>query len=74
MIKATKISTIRHYLVVLGLQLESSSSGFEMWQGHNKAVLICVSESLMPVFSIISMITELDETPESFIRITGVIR
>lgn len=74
MITPTKISTIRSYLTVLGLQLEATKDGFEFWEGHGKSALICVSESIMPVFSIMSMLTELDEIEEAFARITGVIR
>lgn len=73
MIQPTKLSKVRGYLTVLGLQEESSSNGFELWEGHGKSVLICVSESIVPVFSIMSMLTELEETPEAFIRITSVI-
>lgn len=73
MIKPTKLSKIKGYLTVLGLQEESSSDGFELWEGHGKSVLLCVSESVMPSFSILSMIAELEENQEAFLRITSVI-
>lgn len=74
MIKPTKITTIRHYLTILGLEKNSVKGDFELWEGRGRAVIICVSESEMPVFSIQSMLRELDETAESFIKITAVIR
>ena len=74
MLKPTKISTVRAYLTVLGLQMESSANGFEVWEGQGKSVLICVSETIMPVFPIQTMLSELNESSEAFVRITAVIK
>ena len=74
MMKATKINVIREYLTVLGFQLGASVNGFETWEDNKRAVMICVSESHLPVFSIKIMLEELQETESSFIAITSVIR
>ena len=74
MIKPTKITTIRHYLTVLGLEHNSTKGNFESWEGHGKFVIICVSEPEMPITAIEVMVRELEETAEAFGRITAVIR
>lgn len=74
MIKPTKITKIRGYLTVLGLEHGATRGNFEMWEGRGKSVQICVSEPEMPSFSILTMLRELGETSEAFIKITSVIR
>lgn len=74
MLKPTKLTTIKAYLTVLGLQESSSKDGFELWEGNSKEVLICVAEPTFPVFSIITMLHELEESEEAFLRIAAVIR
>lgn len=74
MLKPTKTLTIRHYLTVLGLDHSCTKGSFEYWDGRGKSVQICISEPMMPIFSIQTMLIELDETPEAFIKITAVIK
>jgi hypothetical protein len=74
MLKPTKITTIRHYLTVLGLEHNVSKGNFESWEGRGKFVIICVSESEMPPSAIEVMLRELNESSEAFAKITAVIR
>jgi hypothetical protein len=73
MLKPTTIFKIKQYLTVLGLIHNSTKGNFESWEGKRKSVIICVSESEMPVFAIQSMLNELKESADAFIKITSVI-
>lgn len=73
MLIPTTIFKIKHYLTVLGLDHNSTRGNFEAWEGHGKFVIICVSEREMPISAIQTMLNELKESAESFVKITAVI-
>lgn len=73
MLRSVNITKIKHYLTVLGLEHCTTKDGFEGWESSDKFVIICVSENEMPPFAITVMLKELEETVDSFLRITSVI-
>lgn len=68
------ISKIRDYLTINGLDKGSVQGDCETWQGKGKNVIICVSENTMPVIAIQTLLAELDDNPQDFMKIMEVVR
>lgn len=74
MIKPTKLTKVKGYLTVLGYEHNSTRGDFEQWENkHGDSILLCVNTPTVPVFTILTLLHELNETAEAFIKITNVI-